>query len=271
MLAALTLLQTSSGQPTVREVIEAMPDRDGVRAWEYTGAEESYGDIWFAASDHWLHQYRMGGRSYFVRYAARPAFGQGGFRQVVFRDHRSGWDSESGRWSIDYTYAQRLRYENADVMEAFGRAFPLASITWELSRYTRVTGDWARRRSEFFPDVETVVRAVRVRREIIDERSCPALTRALERLNQLEVAAIYIPGYGTDRRPPVEVDPSNVVVTGDGTGFELEIDGQGFRNEQPYDIILTGNHGSIPGEWIEQFEAETADCWRPDDGADPPG
>lgn len=272
LIMALTLAQaTPPPEPTVvDEINAALPEIGDQEPWEYLGAQEAYSDIWYRASDYWLHEERMGGRSIIVRYSARPAFGRPAFRQVVVRRYAGDWNDETRTYEGGYVYAQRLSYTNADVMHAFGRAYPVEDTIRAFRRRSRIDVNWEIERREFYPDEESVIRLIRVQRDALDERTCPALRRALERLNLIEIPPVHLRGFGPDRRPPDGSDDGAIVVTGDGTGFELEITGQAGIDGRLFEMTLSGNHGSIPGEWIERFERETADCWRTDDGGDPP-
>ena len=273
LIVALLLAQpVPPAEPDVVDVVNAaLPEIDGEEPWAYLGTQDAYTDIWYAASDYWLHEERMGGRSILVRYSARPSRGFSPFRQVVVRRYQGAWNQQTRTYEGPYVYAQRLSYSSADVMAAFSRAYPAQDAIRAFGARTRIDEDWERDRETFDPDYATVIRLIQPQREALDERTCPALRPALERLNLIEIPPVHLSGFGPDRRPLAELDDGTVVVTGDGTGFLLEIPGQRGWEGQHHQISLLGNHGSIPGEWIERFEAETADCWRPDDGGDPPG
>lgn len=269
VIATLGLVAALAVQPPAEDNIfvrvDALPEADGVQAREYLGLDDAYLEMRDAAAELWLD--RSARPHAWVSYTARPAFGQNGYRLVRF--YWRWGDPVEGRPRPRYVYARRLIYTNADLSDALERGFPLTAMVeaFEPFREWPRSSSWSFRRERLMPDPGTLARLVEVRREILDEPTCPPLTDAIRALNLLEVPPFHVSGYGPDRRP--EGEPPGIVVTGDGTAFELELpavpsDGQAFR------MVLKGNHGSVPGEWIDQFEAAVADCWRPDDGAEPP-
>lgn len=269
MLASLTVaLLLSQAAPTpapsVYDVLSAaLPEMDGEEPWDYSGARDSYFRLSMAAADHWLDEDRLEDNAAFVWYSAEPSRGSAPFRQVAIIRHQGRWNPETQRVEGGYAYALRLSYSPQDVMAAFDRIYPVQDVIAALGRHRRLTENWFNERQTFYPDPQTVVRTIRVQREALDERHCPALRSALERLNLIEIPPVHLYDYGPDRRPPSEDD---IVITADGTRFELVI-----RGQHAHHLTLSGNHRSIPAQWIEQFETETEGCWQPYDRQQSPG
>lgn len=107
---------------------------------------------------------------------------------------------------------------------------------------------------------------------IADERTCPALRAALDRVSSAFPGPENV--YATT--PPVQSRDAEFVLVSRGTTFRLEarLDEAGMvRGQQTLQLgsaTVEGGEDMAVGRWITAFERDTADCWRPDDGSEPP-
>ena len=261
-MAAWLGAQPASAPPTNLSDISARLDElDEVAAAEQLGLMDHFQAVRWATADLWLRAEMIDpSEASWGFMSAEPAFGRPSTWAVTLS---WGYVRNGGEVESRYVIAHRVSYTNADIEAAIAAAYPVDLMIDGYRRYARSGNfyDWPEARSNWMPDPETVARLVPVERSLTDERSCPGLTAALRRLNGLDVPPVRLQGYGPGDGPPVP--PERIWIVGDGTGFLLEV--QLATGEAPPTVMtLTGNHGSIPGDWIEAFEADTADCWRPE-------
>lgn len=253
---------TSAASPAnLSDIARHLPELDEIAASEALGLRDLYYSVRWAAADLWLRPEMIDpGEASWGFYSAEHAYMRDPTRAVAL-----SWEyAEDGPGPRSrYVVARRVRYTSGDIETAVATAFPVELMVEGYRRYARSGNpqDWPEARTNWMPGADVIARLVRVERSIIDEPSCPGLTSALRQLNGLDVPPVRLDGYGAGDEPPTA--PEGIWIVGDGTSFTLEVE---LANDEPRPTLLTltGSHGSLPGAWIETFEALTEDCWRPD-------
>lgn len=245
-----------------RLTIESLPDVEGFSPWDYLGAvdlrarvEEELRRQWF---DH------EGAPSGLASYSAVPSFD--GARRAVFFNFRYG----PGR-DERVVQAHRVSFRRDAVARAVEATLPLDVLVREFRRSGGRPDDpeWATQRERLLPDARFVARLVPLAYDIADERTCHALRAALERLANIDPPPIRT------ALAPIARDETFLLV-GDGTSYRLAVDvllratEDGITVTRSESLTLHGGSGSVAARWVDAFERDTADCWRPDDGSEPP-
>lgn len=217
--------------------IDRLPAPRGANLIREFGIPEWNARVLAAAQRYWLeHGGRAGGITPgAVTYRTQLPSGFNFDRYDLYRI--TGPDRRS-RWT-----ARRVHLRRVEVTDAASRTFPLDAVWRAYQRHGRNAASPAfqQERARLLPNPEVVARAVLVRIETADERSCPALAALGERA--LALAA---------ERPSGAASP----VPDGQASHQLTVHGAGGEP------VFVGPGASPAGLWGEALYRQVTPCWR---------